>query len=72
MFIYANGTNPEVILLIEARRQEGSPAKWSYAAAPLTTAAPTLMLDQRDVWTTGKKHDYLSDEPYFSARRPLK
>jgi hypothetical protein len=72
MFIYANGTNPEVILLIEARRQGDGSAKWFYAAAPLTTAAPTLMLDRKDVWTGANKYGYLADEPYFYAKRPRK
>ena len=33
IFTFANGTNPELFLLIEARRQGDGPAKWSYAAA---------------------------------------
>ena len=36
MFIYANGTNPEILVLIEARRKGAGLPAWSYAAAPLT------------------------------------
>ncbi len=73
IFIYANGTNPEVLLLIEARRHGEGPTSWSYAAAPLTTAAPTLRLDRKDVWTSPNKYGYLSHESYFfleTARKP--
>jgi hypothetical protein len=72
MFIYANGTNPEVILLLEARRQGDNPPTWFYAAAPVTTAAPTLKLDHNDIWTSANKFGYLADEPYFFAKRPRK
>ena len=51
IFTYANGTNPELLLLIEARRQGNNPPKWSYAAARLTRAELYLTLGQRDVWT---------------------
>ncbi len=74
IFIFANGTNPEVLVLIEARREASGATKWSYAAAPLTTAAPTLRLDKKDVWTTPNKYGWLSNETYFfleSARTSL-
>jgi hypothetical protein len=70
IFIFANTTNPEVMLLIEARRQGQGPATWSYAAETLTTAAPTLTLDRKEVWSSGAKFGYLSDEPYFFGEWP--
>ena len=45
------GTNPEVLLAIDARRRGAGSPTWSYAAAPLTRAAPTIRLDRQDVWT---------------------
>jgi hypothetical protein len=65
IFIFANATNPEVLLLIEARRRGEGPPTWSYAAETLTTAAPTLMLDRKEVWSSGSKFGFLSDEAYF-------
>ena len=67
-FIFANATNPEVILLIEARRGDNSATSWSYAAATLTTAAPSLLLDRKVVWSSGSKFGYLAGEPYFFGR----
>jgi len=72
IFIFANGTNPEVLLLIEARRHGEGATSWSYAAVPLTTAAPTLRLDRKDVWTSPNKYGYLSQETYFFVERPRK
>ena len=69
IFIYANETNPEVLLVIEARRGAGSPT-WSYAAAPLTRAEPTLRLDQKDVWTHPFTMVPSPDDAYFLARKP--
>ncbi len=65
IFMFANGTNPEALLLIEASRRGNGPPKWTYAAATLTTAAPTLKLDRKDVWTSPNKYGYLSGETYF-------
>jgi hypothetical protein len=71
IFIYANGTNPEALLVIEAQRKgAGSPPSWSYAAAPLTRAQPTIRLGQRDVWTHPTKEVTSPEDTYFLARRP--
>jgi hypothetical protein len=70
IFIYAHGTNPEVLLVIEAQRHgSGSPAWW-YAAAPLTRAQPTVRLGQKDVWTHPFKEVPSTDDTYFLARKP--
>jgi hypothetical protein len=70
IFVYANGTNPEVLLVLEARQDGNGPPVWFYAAAPLTTAAPTLKLDRHDVWTSPNKYGYLSHETYFFVEKP--
>lgn len=70
IFIYANGTNPEVLLAIEARRRGAGSPTWSYAAAPLTRAAPTIRLDRQDVWTHPTKVVTSPEDTYFLARKP--
>jgi hypothetical protein len=70
IFIYANGTNPEALLVIEARRIGSSSPSWSYAAAPLTRAEPTIRLDQKDVWTYPSKKVASPEDTYFLARKP--
>jgi hypothetical protein len=69
-FAFANGTNPEALLVIEARRHGAGSPTWSYAAAPLTRAEPTLRLDRQDVWTYSGKPVPTSEDPYFLARKP--
>ena len=69
IFIYANGTNPETLLLIEARAKgkgTGSPV-WSYAAAPLSRAEPTLKLDGKDLWTSPTKRQTSPDQTYYDV-----
>jgi hypothetical protein len=70
IFLYANGTNPEVLLMIEARHRRDSPPSWSYAAAPLARAEIILRLDRHDVWTHKSKDVPSPEDIYFLARRP--
>jgi hypothetical protein len=70
IFIYANGTNPEVLMVIEARRTGAGAPTWSYAAAPLTRAEPTVRLGLKDVWTYSGKDVPTPDDTYFLARKP--
>jgi hypothetical protein len=55
LFIYANGTNPEMLVMIEAQRNGDGPPKWSFAAAPFSHAELALKLGTRDVWTCPSK-----------------
>jgi hypothetical protein len=65
IFIYAHGTNPEVLLQIEARRSESGTPVWSYAAAPLSRAEATLNISGKDVWTTPTKEQTTPEDTYF-------
>ncbi|MFI5457622.1 MAG: hypothetical protein ACHRXM_19440 [Isosphaerales bacterium] len=69
IFLYANGTNPEVLLMIEARRRREGPPYWSYAAAPLARAEVTLRLGRQDVWSHNSKVVPSAEDTYFLARR---
>jgi hypothetical protein len=72
IFTYANGTNPEILFLVEARRQGDARPKWSYAAAPLGRAALYLSLGTQDVWTSPSKADvvFKPEDPYFIGLTP--
>ena len=67
IFVFANGTNPEALLLIEAQVHGPGRVAWQFAAVPLTTASVTVALDQKDVWTKPHPVRTLPDEPYFTA-----
>ena len=69
IFVFANGTNPETLLLIEARG-DGPLAVWSYGTARLSRAAPEVFLDGRMVWSLPYVRAHGSEEPYFIASMP--
>jgi hypothetical protein len=81
LFVFANGTNPESLLLIEARRHGDGAPEWSFAAVAFSHAEVSLQLGSRDVWTSPSKdtgQPARPDDPYydtlvprrFSARKP--
>jgi hypothetical protein len=49
MFSFAQGTDPEVFLLLEAR-QEGEKLQWYYAFAPATSVSVAGSLDDKEIW----------------------
>lgn len=49
MFAFAMGTDPEVFVLLEARKEANGSA-WYYAFAPSTSVEVHGMLDARQVW----------------------
>ncbi len=52
IFAFANGTNPEVLLLLEAQRDEATKqAFWTYGFAQMTGAEVFASLDDREVWS---------------------
>ena len=48
----ATGTNPDLLLLIEARKNADGELRWEYAYARLTTGRVKLLLDDEIVWET--------------------
>jgi len=50
IFGFAYGTNPDMLLVIEARRQAGSRPKWQYGVARLGAGRLFLNIDQKEVW----------------------
>jgi len=70
IFVFANGTNPEALLLIEAQARGPGRSDWQFAAVPLTTAWATVAVDQKDAWTKPHPVRTFPEEPYFTARKP--
>ncbi|MDZ4686985.1 MAG: hypothetical protein SH850_18065 [Planctomycetaceae bacterium] len=54
MFAFANGTNPEVLLLIEARRSNGDTHKWQYRLGQMTGGEITVEYRDNVVWQQGE------------------
>ena len=68
LFAFVHTTDPEVLLLIEARVPEGGgPAAWHYAVARMTTVNVVLRHRDREVWRAHWATDAGNlAKPYFS------
>ena len=65
LFAFAQGTNPEVWLLLESRQTDAGP-KWYYGLAPMTGYAVRADLDRRTVLEVDEQQmDRRPDKAYF-------
>jgi hypothetical protein len=69
LFAYCKGTNPEVLLLVEAVKK-GDGMEWTYAFARMTSRACEVTRDKKAVWSvprvSGGAGSLLTD-PYFNV-----
>jgi hypothetical protein len=54
MFVLAHGTNPEVLVLIEALGESIDTARWHCSLARLGSAEMHVAIDGKEVWTAGR------------------
>jgi hypothetical protein len=76
VFVLAHGTNPEVILLIEALGDSLEASRWHYSLARLGSAELHVALDGKEVWEQGRTPGVVGQptDPYwlfFSAAKLL-
>lgn len=65
MFALAHGTDPEVFILLEARKVDGVCA-WHYALAPMTGYALKVQLDGKEIWEVQwRKGPYKPTDPFY-------
>lgn len=65
MFVLAHGTDPEVFIVLEARKVDGVYA-WHYALAPMTGYALKAQLDGKEIWEVQwRKGPFKASEPFF-------
>jgi hypothetical protein len=64
LFVY--GTNPEVVLVIEAKRHGQDPPRWEYGLTRLTGGRPSVSLDQKEVWNPIPVGGVAPDNSYIS------
>jgi hypothetical protein len=67
IFVLSHGTNPEVVLLIEAQGETIEQAEWRFAAARLGSAELHLQFDGKEVWTQDRTPGVVgrSIDPYW-------
>jgi hypothetical protein len=64
---FANGTNPEVLLVLEARQTRGEVAEWQFALLQLTGEAVFAELDGKEIWTRGGAEPPARRDAYVNA-----
>jgi hypothetical protein len=67
IFAFANGTNPEVFLVLEASEVAGKPAEWQYALVQMTGAVVAVSLDDKEVWTRGEADPPATRDSYVNG-----
>lgn len=64
VFAFVMGTDPELVLLIEAIDQDAGP-QWRFAAARLANLPLILEYKREKVWECGRAMPYVGDQPHF-------
>jgi hypothetical protein len=62
LMAFAAATNPEVVLLLEARRDKGGKAAWHFAFARMGAAAAQARMEGKVIWECAAIKDWKSDE----------
>jgi hypothetical protein len=73
VFVLAHGTNPEVIVLIEAIGKTIEEARWHYSLARLGSAELHVELDGKEVWKQGRTPGIVGRpvDPYWLFVTPV-
>jgi hypothetical protein len=70
VFAFVFGTDPEIFLLLEARREDGKP-RWKYALARMNFDSLTVHYNEREVWRAARiKNENRFHEPYILFNVP--
>lgn len=64
LFVYAYGTNPEAVAIIECPTGNDSKRGWEYGFAPLTTHALTASIDDKPAWSRSAAVGGERQKPY--------
>ena len=66
-FVLAHGTNPEVVLLIEALGKDVEAARWHYSLFRMGSAEMHVDLDGKEVWSVGRTPGVVGQraDPYW-------
>ena len=68
LFAISNGTNPEILVQIEARQEQGK-RQWQVAFDRLTAAEATVKLDGKELWKIPATNSGKQDprDPYYAV-----
>lgn len=71
LFLFVYGRNPEVVLVLEARRGGAGGPGWSYAFGRIAGARLHVNLDGAEVWQAPRQQQSAVFEPYWVFVRPI-
>lgn len=71
LFFIAGGTNPEVLLAIEAAGEEGTPPQFNFAINRVSAGELHARLDGKEIWTSAGVVEATRRSPYFLFQRPM-
>lgn len=69
IFAFANGTNPEVLLVLEANDDKDAPP-WHFALVQMTGGAVSVELDEKEVWKRGEADPPAVRDSYVNGWLP--
>ena len=64
LFAFVMGTDPEVIVLLEAIESEGV-SRWNYAIARFTNSPLRVSYQKQEIWNCPVAEPYVGNIPYF-------
>jgi hypothetical protein len=71
LFTFANGTNPETLLALEARIDKAGKRAWHYGLARTGAARMEVELDGKVVWQVEQNQDPYTQQPYTHMDVPF-
>jgi hypothetical protein len=71
MFIISYGLNPELVLLVEARRDSSSGRAWSYGLARIAIAELHVDFDNKEIWSDNGGYSRGPDDAYWVFMKPI-
>lgn len=69
IFAFANGTNPEVLLVLEANDNKDAPP-WHYSLVQMTGGAVAVELDEKEIWQRGEADPPAVRDSYVNGWLP--
>ena len=64
---FVNGTNPEVLLVLEARKTDECAAEWQFGLAQMTGEAVLAELDGKEIWKRGQADPPANRDAHVNA-----
>src|SRR5262245_22128619 len=69
-YAYADGTNPEVLLIVECRKDDSGKSAWYRGFARMGAGRLTARLGEKTVWECPEIKRWNPTEPYYSTYGP--